>query len=274
MLFYAIVVTKFIILYYFTAIIVLAADPPYGQLSVNNGKLTGSNGNTLRGVSLWFSQWSTEFYSSSVVRSTKCTFNSNVIRAAIGPEANGYFDNLDNAINAATTVGDAAIHYGIYFIIDFHHGGPSCDNQDEMDKFTNKAIQFFTKILDKYKGSPNLLLELWNEPHCTWDKISEYHSKVLDAIRRIDPNVVCILGTPNASSGPTSEVVNNPLRVSNIIYTMHWYPVSDPGHINAQYKIIDNAIRNNVGIFVSEYGDADVTPGAQLDKAKTKRLFV
>uniref|UniRef100_A0A915LE69 Uncharacterized protein n=1 Tax=Meloidogyne javanica TaxID=6303 RepID=A0A915LE69_MELJA len=78
---------KFIFIFYFSATIVLAADPPYGRLS-------------LRGGSLWFSQWLTEFYSPNVVRA---------IRAAIGPEANGYFDNLDQAINAATVIGDAAI---------------------------------------------------------------------------------------------------------------------------------------------------------------------
>jgi len=36
---------KFIFIFYFSATIVLAADPPYGRLSVNNGKLVGSDGN-------------------------------------------------------------------------------------------------------------------------------------------------------------------------------------------------------------------------------------
>ncbi|CAK5125111.1 unnamed protein product [Meloidogyne enterolobii] len=249
---------KFIFIFYLSATIVLAAVPPYGRLSVNNGKL-------LRGGSLWFSQWLTEFYSPNVVRAVKCTFNSNVIRAAIGPEANGYFDNLDQAVNAATN--------GIYFVVDLHYGFQNCDKQDEFEGFTNKAIEFFTRILGKFKGSPNLLLELWNEPQCTWDKISEYHSKVLKAIRNIDSNVVCILGTPNASSGPSSEVVSNPLRVSNTLYTMHWYAVKDQAHINSQYHLIDNAIKNNIGVFVSEYGDADVTPGATVNIAATTKIL-
>lgn len=266
---------KFIFIFYFSATIVLAADPPYGRLSVNNGKLVGSDGNPaqLRGGSLWFSQWLTEFYSPNVVRAVKCTFNSNVIRAAIGPESNGYFGNLDQAINAATVIGDAAIDNGIYFVVDLHYGFQDCDNQDEFERFTNKAIEFFTRILSKYNGSPNLLLELWNEPQCTWDKISEYHSKVLEAIRNIDSNVVCILGTPNSSSGPNSEVVGNPLRVSNTLYTMHWYAVKDQDHINSQYHLIDNAIRNNIGVFVSEYGDADVSSGAKVDIAATTKFL-
>ena len=65
-------------------------------------------------------------------------------------------------------------------MVDLDYGFQDCDNQDEFNKFTSKAVEFFTRILNKYNGSPNLLLELWNEPKCTWDKISEYHSKVLE----------------------------------------------------------------------------------------------
>lgn len=61
--------------------IILAANPPYGKLSVRNGQLKGSNDQvaTLRGISLWFSQWITEFYSPGVVRAIKCFYNGNVV---------------------------------------------------------------------------------------------------------------------------------------------------------------------------------------------------
>jgi len=55
---------------------------------------------------------------------------------------------------------------------------------------------------------------------------------------------------------------------------MHWYAVKDQDHINSQYHLIDNAIRNNIGVFVSEYGDADVSSGAKVDIAATTKLFV
>jgi len=102
-------------------------------------------------------------------------------------------ENPQAAIKAAMTVADAAIAVtfryknfknnfknGIYFIIDWHDvANQKCTNDEEFKKFTNSAITFFTTILSKYKGSPNLLLELWNEPICPWNKLKEYYNAVL-----------------------------------------------------------------------------------------------
>jgi len=74
-------IIKNIFIFSFYLCIVLAVNPPYGRLSVKNGQLTGSNGQAvqLRGISLWFSQWLTQWYSPEAVKAIKCFYNGNVV---------------------------------------------------------------------------------------------------------------------------------------------------------------------------------------------------
>ncbi|KAF7631183.1 Beta-1,4-endoglucanase [Meloidogyne graminicola] len=258
-----------------------AANPPYGKLSVRNGQLKGSNDQvaTLRGISLWFSQWITEFYSPGVVRAIKCFYNGNVVRASIGTCCSGYLENPSAAINAATTIGDAAIANGMYFIIDWHDvANQKCNNDADFNNFINSAIKFFTTIINKYKGSPNILLELWNEPAytCSWAKLKQYYNAVLTvliSIRKIDPNVVVILGTPKQSTGPSDEVINSPVVGANLMYALHFYCVPYQQHIENQKQMILKAKSKGFATFVSEYGDADATPPAPLQPAAMKAFW-
>uniref|UniRef100_A0A1I8BC07 glucan 1,3-beta-glucosidase n=1 Tax=Meloidogyne hapla TaxID=6305 RepID=A0A1I8BC07_MELHA len=219
------------------SLVAFAVNPPFGRLSVKSGQLTGAKGQAvqLRGISLWFSMWLTQWYSPEAVKAIKCFFNGNVVsslsksslknsnfqqvRAAIGTCCSGYLENPNAAIKAATTVADAAIANGIYFIIDWHDvANEKCTNDAEFKKFTDSSITFFTTILRKYKGYPNMVLELWNEPICPWNKLKQYYTAVLARIRKLDPYVVVILGTPWQSSGPTDEVINSPVLGRNLIW--------------------------------------------------------
>uniref|UniRef100_A0A914L066 Glycoside hydrolase family 5 domain-containing protein n=1 Tax=Meloidogyne incognita TaxID=6306 RepID=A0A914L066_MELIC len=258
------------------ALTILAVNPPFGRLSVNKGQLVGANGRPvqLRGISFWFSQWLTQWYSPQAVKAIKCFFNGNVVRAAIGTCCSGYLENPQAAIKAAMTVADAAIANGIYFIIDWHDvANQKCTNDEEFKKFTNSAITFFTTILSKYKGSPNLLLELWNEPICPWNKLKEYYNAVLARVRKLDPNVVVILGTPWQSTGPSDDVINSPVSGKNLLYALHFYVVQSNQHIENQKKMILKAKSKGIGTFVSEYGDADVNLPAPLKPNEMKSFW-
>lgn len=73
----------------------------------------------------------------------------------------------------------------MYFIIDWHDvGNQKCNNDADFNNFINSAIKFFTTIINKYKGSPNILLELWNEPAytCSWAKLKQYYNAVLTVL--------------------------------------------------------------------------------------------
>ncbi|KAL7075343.1 hypothetical protein ACQ4LE_005103 [Meloidogyne hapla] len=257
------------------SLVAFAVNPPFGRLSVKSGQLTGAKGQAvqLRGISLWFSMWLTQWYSPEAVKAIKCFFNGNVVRAAIGTCCSGYLENPNAAIKAATTVADAAIANGIYFIIDWHDvANEKCTNDAEFKKFTDSSITFFTTILRKYKGYPNMVLELWNEPICPWNKLKQYYTAVLARIRKLDPYVVVILGTPWQSSGPTDEVINSPVLGRNLMYALHYYVVSNQ-QIENHKKTILKAKSKGIGTFISEYGDADVFLPAPLKPKEMKSFW-
>ncbi|KAF7639789.1 Beta-1,4-endoglucanase [Meloidogyne graminicola] len=200
----------FLLIQFFTYILItLSANPPYGKLYVNNkGQLIGNQGKQVQliGLSLFHSQWAGGYYNEDSVRAIKCFFNGNIVRAAIGTVAGGYMDNKNKALNSAFSVIDAAIRQGIYVLVDWHDEQNHNDN--EMIKLTNCAIDFFTIILNKYKGVPNILLELWNEPNgVKFDVAKKYYLQVYNAVRNLDKDVVVIVGSPDVLENLPNHIV-------------------------------------------------------------------
>nr|CAD2187428.1 unnamed protein product [Meloidogyne enterolobii] len=219
---------------------VLAKNPPYGRLSVNNKE--------------------------QVVRAVKCFYNGNIIRAPIEP---GVFkDKPDQDFKAIFNVIDGAIKHGIYVMVDWHDVSTQKCGDWEMKEFTNSAIKFFSAVMNKYKGSPNIILEFWNEPGCDWKIVKKYHYTLLWAIRQIDPNFVAILGCPL-----TCENVKDPVYGTNIMHMLHFYPIWEPLPFTFTTKILDYAKGRNIGIFISEYGDATVTPNAPIKPNEIKKFW-
>ena len=111
-------------------------------------------------------------------------------------------------------------------MVDWHDVSTQKCGDWEMKEFTNNAIKFFSAVMNKYKGSPNIILEFWNEPGCDWKIVKKYHYTLLwvfylffnflnlifKAIRQIDPNFVAILGCPL-----TCENVKDPVYGTNIM---------------------------------------------------------
>jgi endoglucanase len=99
----------------------LSLSPPYGQLSVKGTKIIGANGQevALHGMSLFWSQWDVGsiFYNRETVQAVKCSWNSNLIRAAMGVEEGGYLTDPATNKQRLETVVQAAIDLGIYVII-------------------------------------------------------------------------------------------------------------------------------------------------------------
>nr|CAD2204810.1 unnamed protein product [Meloidogyne enterolobii] len=60
--------------------------------------------------------------------------------------------------------------------------------------------------MKKYKGIPNILLELWNEPSCHWNIVKKYHMDVLNEVRKIDSEVIAILGSSDVTKDPDDGV--------------------------------------------------------------------
>ncbi|CAJ0956351.1 unnamed protein product, partial [Mesorhabditis belari] len=176
-------------LLYVFAIGLQAAAPPYGQLSVVGKNLVGANGQkvALHGMSLFWSQWTegSTFYNNDTIQALKCSWNANVVRAAMGVEAKqgGYLNNPTTRkaeLAKLYAVVDAAIDAGIYVIIDWHDH--NAQNQ------ASAAVSFFSAVSQKYASYPNVIYETFNEP-----------------LQDVD------------------VAAGNPLSGSNLMYTLHYY---------------------------------------------------
>uniref|UniRef100_A0A915LGY3 Glycoside hydrolase family 5 domain-containing protein n=1 Tax=Meloidogyne javanica TaxID=6303 RepID=A0A915LGY3_MELJA len=96
------------------------------------------------------------------------------VRAAMGVYmfSPGYLTNKNKEKAKIKAVVDAAIANGMYVLVDWHY------TSDEI--FEEAAKQFFKEMSTEYRGVPNVLYEIYNEP----------------VIRANDKDAIIICGTP------------------------------------------------------------------------------
>lgn len=226
----------------------------HGRLSVANGVIVDKNGNPpqLRGMSLFWSQWSSGFYNQNVINTLASTgstgWGATLVRAAIA----------DYDIQTAKNVIDWAIAAGIYVLVDNH--SHSAHNE------LSTAKNFFSEI-SKYvkdKGNPvNVIYELYNEPvDCTWEQIKNYAEAVIPVIRANDPNNLILIGTPNYSRGTEAARANPITMDNNIGYVLHFY-ASESGHGSLRTNLL-KAHCNAFPVFISEWGNSDASGDGTL----------
>jgi len=130
--------------------------------------------------------------------------------------------------------------YGMYVYIDFHGIGfpPTEEYKDEWSKTTKKEILEFWDETSKYYKDNNLVVfyELFNEPafsgkyppteeslETDWIEWKEFVEKVIDVIRKNDPDSVIIVGGL-VWAHDISFAEKNPIERENIVYAVHPYP--------------------------------------------------
>jgi endoglucanase len=99
----------------------------HGALSVKDGRIVGQHGEpvTLRGMSLFWSQWAPQYYSAETVGWLARDWRVDVVRAAIAAEGNDSArQHFDREFAKAGAVIDAAVANGIYVIVDWHAHRP------------------------------------------------------------------------------------------------------------------------------------------------------
>lgn len=239
----------------------------YGQLSVKGTQLVDEKGApvVLRGVSFGWHMWWPRFYNKHAVSYLMHDWKCSVVRAAMGVGvgqsfSNSYLQNPKFGVDCVTTVVDAAIEKGIYVIIDFH----------THDIYLDEATTFFTEMATKYKGHPNVIYEIFNEPlntH-TWEEVKEYSEAMIEVIRAIDPHNVILVGSPSWDQD-LHLVAADPIKgQSNIMYTMHFYAAS---HKKTLRDRCDVAIAAGVPIFVSECAGMEATGDGPINFAEWNR---
>ncbi|BCE00979.1 cellulase family glycosylhydrolase [Marinicellulosiphila megalodicopiae] len=230
----------------------------YGDLYTDGNKLKGCGGKDvqLRGMSMFWSQWSGQFYNSGVVDTLVDDWKVNAVRAAMGVDADaGYLDGGQAAelANVETMI-NAALNRGVYVIVDWHtHHGEDAN-------IKSSAITFFEDIARRYGDNPNIIYEIYNEPlDVTWDAVLKpYAEDVIRAIRAIDPDNLIIAGTQNWSQ-EVDDAGRNPItNYPNIAYTIHFYACTHKDDIRAN---VQSAIDNNVVVFATEWGMSQANGG-------------
>lgn len=260
----------------------------YGQLSVSGNKVVDKNSDPvqLQGMSLFWSnysnQWGNEgdFYTYEAVQEIRDEWCSNIVRAPMGIEPDGaYLDNPEEQKAKIETIVDAAIDLGMYVIIDWHDH-TAHEHQDE-------AAAFFVEMAQKYGDQPNIIYEIYNEPdyvcntggkdcpndernYYDWDNdIKPYSEVVIDSIRKYDENNIIVCGTPRWSQ-EVYVASQNPIDAQNIAYTLHYYAATHNQWLrnNAQ-----DALDNNVALFVTEYGTVEASGGGDVNQEESQLWY-
>nr|ADI24131.1 endo-beta-1,4-glucanase precursor [Oncideres albomarginata chamela] len=235
----------------------------HGKLAVQGTQLVDQSGQALqlKGMSLFWSVWMPQYWTPATIKSAHEGCHSNIVRAAMAVEYDGYLTDPSGQMQMVETVIEAAIANDIYVIADWHdwHG----------EQHLEQAKGFFDQVSKKYGGYPNLIIyETFNEPlDIDWSSVVKpYHQEIIKVIRANDPDNLILLGSPHYDQ-ELDQVLADPITgQTNIMYTLHFYPVDTKQWLRDR---IQNVINNGIPIFISEYGTCAGTGNGTIDAAET-----
>jgi len=211
----------------------------------------------LKGVSSHWLQWESQHYaeSKSALAYMRDNWKVSVIRAAMGTDqSGGYLQSPVALKKQVETIIHNAIDLGVYVLVDWHTE-QAVSQQDE-------AVAFFTEMATKYGAYPNVIWEPYNEPNGpAWSQIKTYHQAVVNAVRKVDPDNLMVLGTPNWSQR-VDQAAADPVTGTNLLYTLHWYSCT---HGQSFRDYGNTAIAKGIALFVTEFGATDSNGGANGD---------
>ena len=249
--------------------------PQVERLHVEGTALMNESGDTveLKGMSFGWNVLWPRFYNADAVDHVVNDWGAEIVRAAVGVElraseaqARCYLDDPDFGKVSACTIVDAAIENGVYVLVDWHAHG----------LHTEAAVEFFTYMASRYKGVPNVIYEIWNEPSYkdhvnqidyTWAEIKEYSETVIAAIRTIEKDAVIIVGTPRWSQN-VDEAANDPITgYDNLMYTLHFYAGTHKEWLREKG---DYAMSKGLALFVTECGGMNADGQGPVDEESTQ----
>jgi len=237
-----------------------------GALTVQNGKVANKNGTApqLRGISFSWSLWQgRKYYNPAVVDWLAGDFKASIIRASMGVQPDhGYLQEPALQKQLIVNVVDEAIKDGIYVLIDWH------------DHHSNQHLQqskdFFAEMAQKYKGVPNVIYEIWNEPEAiSWDTVKNYAVQVIIEIRKHDPDNLIVVGSPHWDQDVDIAAANPITGFKNIAYSFHFY-ASDPNHQQKLRAKGDFAIKKGLALMITEWGVGESNGNGKFNRDQVK----
>ncbi|MGC4897084.1 cellulase family glycosylhydrolase [Micromonospora sp. DT31] len=240
-----------------------------GQLRVCGVNLCNQYGRPiqLRGMSTHGLQWFANCYTDASLDVLADDWQSDLLRISMYVQEQGYETNPAGFTNQVNTLVDKAEARGMYALIDFHTLTPG-DPMYNLDR----AKTFFAAVSARNAAKKNVIYEITNEPNgVSWSTIRNYAEQVIPVIRANDPDAVVIVGTRGWSSlgvsegGNSDEIVNNPVRAENVMYTFHFYAASHGD--NYRNEVQRAAAR--LPLFVTEFGTVTYTGDGAVDTASS-----
>jgi endoglucanase len=256
-----------------------AAPPPgsplalHGRLKVCGTMLCDKYNRPvqLRGMSSQGLQWFAQCINDKSLTALQQDWKSDVIRLSLYVQEGGYETNPSGFTALMHSLIDKATARGLYVIVDWHILNPG-------DPYYNltRAKTFFADIASRYKNQGNIIYETANEPHgVSWDRIRAYHELIIPVIRSRDPQAVILLGTRGWSSlgvaegANETEIINNPVRAKNVMYTFHFYAAS---HRDDWLATLSRTA-TKIPVFVSEFGTQTYTGSGANDFVMSQKYM-
>ncbi|KZN40291.1 cellulase family glycosylhydrolase [Pseudoalteromonas luteoviolacea] len=179
-------------------------------------------------------------------------WQADIVRLSLYVQEGGYENDPAGFTAQMNTLIEMASQRGLYVLVDWHQLTPGDPNFN-----LDLAKQFFTDIVTSNKHRKNVIYDIANEPNkVEWSQIRHYADQVIPVIRNIQPNALILLGTHGwstfgaSSGGSVQDVLNDPVKFDNIMYTFHFYAAS---HKDYYRSVLDQA-SDVLPVFVSEWG--------------------
>jgi endoglucanase len=221
----------------------------------------------LRGMSTHGIQWFNQCYNNASLDALAKDWKSDLFRIAMYVQEQGYETDPAGFTSRVNSLVDMAEARGMYALIDFHTLTPGDPNYN-----LDRAKTFFASVAARNAAKKNVIYEIANEPNgVSWAAIKNYAEQVIPVIRAADPDAVVIVGTRAWSSLGVSEgsneteVVNNPVNATNIMYAFHFYAASHKDN----YRATVSRAATKLPLFVTEFGTVSATGGGTMDRASS-----
>jgi endoglucanase len=244
-----------------------------GQLHVCGVKLCNADRAAvqLRGMSTHGLQWYSQCVNDASLDALAGDWGADIMRISMYVQEDGYETDPQGFTDRVSSIIDELTERGMYALVDWHLLDPG-------DPYYNleRAKTFFTEIARRHNANTNLLYEIANEPNgVSWPTIRSYAEELIPVIRAVDPETPVIVGTRAWSSlgvsdgADESEVVDDPVAASNIMYTFHFYAASH----GAEYLDALSRAADRIPMFVTEFGTQEYTGDGPDDFAMAQRYL-
>lgn len=216
----------------------------------------------LHGMSLFWSQWSGDFYNADLVHALRTEWHSSVVRAALGIENGGYLERPAEQEARIRVVVEAAVAEGMYVVIDWHDHNAL--------RHTPEAKDFFARMARDYGHLPNVVYELYSEPEYeTWYEVKQHEVAVLAEIRAAGGMGLATVGSPHWSQD-VDLAAADPIDDPNVSYVLHFYASSHGARLRSRAQV---ALDAGLALLVTEWGTCDASGNGSYDFAESAAWF-